>query len=115
MSRPGGRNEEVRSTLCHIVVPGDDCCSGVCERAKGTDSFIVLYKLFAVITWKYIGFGIVLFLAGLQGIPIELREVALIYGGNGWQVTRSITVPFDPVRIMTSEGRHMPQQRWSPT
>jgi len=62
MSPPGGRNEKVRCTLCHIVVPGDDCCSGVCERAKGTGSFLVFYALFAVITWKYIGFGIILFI-----------------------------------------------------
>jgi len=57
------------------------------------NTHIVLYTLFAVITWKYIGFGIILFLAGLQGIPIELREAAVLDGANGWQVTRSITVP----------------------
>ena len=33
------------------------------------DLNIVLFTLFVVITWKYIGFGIILFLAGLQGIP----------------------------------------------
>ena len=33
------------------------------------DGGIVLYTLFAVITWKYIGFGIILLLAGLQSIP----------------------------------------------
>ena len=33
------------------------------------DPHIVLYTLFVVITWKYIGFGIILLLAGLQGVP----------------------------------------------
>jgi raffinose/stachyose/melibiose transport system permease protein len=54
---------------------------------------IVLYTLFAVITWKYIGFGIILLLAGLQGIPTELREAAAIDGASSWQVTRRIILP----------------------
>jgi raffinose/stachyose/melibiose transport system permease protein len=54
---------------------------------------IVLYTLFVVITWKYIGFGIVLLLAGLQGIPSELREAAAIDGASSWQMTRRITLP----------------------
>jgi raffinose/stachyose/melibiose transport system permease protein len=54
---------------------------------------IVLYTLFVVVTWKYIGFGIILLLAGLQGIPVELREAAAIDGACAWQVTRRITLP----------------------
>ena len=54
---------------------------------------LVLYTLFVVITWKYIGFGIVLLLAGLQGIPVELREAAAIDGATPWQVTRRVTLP----------------------
>jgi raffinose/stachyose/melibiose transport system permease protein len=54
---------------------------------------LVLYTLFFVITWQFIGFGIVLLLAGLQGIPPELREAAAIDGASPWQVTRSITLP----------------------
>jgi raffinose/stachyose/melibiose transport system permease protein len=54
---------------------------------------LVLYTLFIVITWKYIGFGIVLLLAGLQGVPAELREAAAIDGATPWQVTRLITLP----------------------
>ena len=33
------------------------------------DLGLVFYTLFVVITWKYIGFAIILFLAGLQGVP----------------------------------------------
>jgi raffinose/stachyose/melibiose transport system permease protein len=54
---------------------------------------LVLYTLFVVITWKYIGFGIVLLLAGLQGIPAELREAAAIDGATPWQATRRVTLP----------------------
>jgi len=54
---------------------------------------VVLYTLFVVITWKYIGFGIVLLLAGLQGIPGELREAAALDGATPWQATRMVTIP----------------------
>lgn len=54
---------------------------------------IVLYTLFVVATWKYIGFGIILLLAGLQGIPSELREAAALDGAGSWQATRFVTLP----------------------
>jgi raffinose/stachyose/melibiose transport system permease protein len=57
------------------------------------DTGIVLYTLFVVLTWKYIGFGIILLLAGLQGIPPELKEVAALDGANSWQTTRHIVLP----------------------
>jgi raffinose/stachyose/melibiose transport system permease protein len=57
------------------------------------DGSIVLYVLFLVITWKYIGFGIILLLAGLQGIPSELREAALLDGATPWTATRYVTLP----------------------
>ena len=34
-----------------------------------------------------------LYLAGLQNIPKEIEEAALIDGANKWQLTRSITIP----------------------
>ena len=57
------------------------------------DIDIVLFTLFVVITWKYIGFGIILFLAGLQGIPRELNEAAEIDGAGTAARIRYITVP----------------------
>jgi raffinose/stachyose/melibiose transport system permease protein len=39
------------------------------------------------------GFGIVLLLAGLQGIPAELLEAAAIDGASPWQITRRVTLP----------------------
>jgi raffinose/stachyose/melibiose transport system permease protein len=54
---------------------------------------IVLYTLFVVVTWKYIGFGIILLLAGLQGVPAELHEAAAVDGAGPWQITRHITLP----------------------
>jgi raffinose/stachyose/melibiose transport system permease protein len=54
---------------------------------------VVLFTVFAVLTWQYLGFGIVVLLAGLQGIPTELKQAAAIDGASPWQVTRRITLP----------------------
>jgi multiple sugar transport system permease protein len=43
--------------------------------------------------WQGVGFQMVLFLAGLQGIPDQLYEAAGIDGANNWQKFRSITMP----------------------
>jgi len=57
------------------------------------NTHIVLYTLFIVITWKYIGFGVILLLAGLQNVPVELHEAAAIDGASSWHVTRRIVLP----------------------
>jgi raffinose/stachyose/melibiose transport system permease protein len=57
------------------------------------DLSLVFYTLFVVITWKYIGFAIILFLAGLQGIPSELHEAAAMDGASSWTSLRFVTLP----------------------
>jgi len=47
----------------------------------------------SIAIWGGLGYGMVIFLAGLQGIPDELKEAAQIDGANGWQVFRHITLP----------------------
>ena len=54
---------------------------------------IALWTLMGIITWKYIGFAVILMLAGLQSIPAELSEAARIDGASYWQVQRHITLP----------------------
>lgn len=57
------------------------------------DTSIAMWTLFAILSWKYIGLAIVLFLAGLQGVPPELTEAAQIDGATWWQIQRHITIP----------------------
>jgi raffinose/stachyose/melibiose transport system permease protein len=57
------------------------------------DSSIVLYTVFVVISWKYFGFHMILYLAGLQQIPRELEEAAAIDGARGFQTFRYVTLP----------------------
>jgi raffinose/stachyose/melibiose transport system permease protein len=54
---------------------------------------LALYTVFFVLTWKYLGLAVLLFLAGLQGIPDDLYEVASLDGASWWQVQRFIAVP----------------------
>jgi raffinose/stachyose/melibiose transport system permease protein len=46
-----------------------------------------------VLTWKYLGLAVLLFLAGLQGIPTDVVEAAQIDGASWWQVQWRITIP----------------------
>lgn len=43
--------------------------------------------------WKGMGYTMVIFLAGLQGIPQHLYEAAAIDGANAWQQFRRVTFP----------------------
>ncbi|MCS5717205.1 sugar ABC transporter permease [Herbiconiux sp. CPCC 205763] len=54
---------------------------------------LAIWTLMGIITWKYVGFAVILFLAGLQGIPEELTEAASIDGASFWQIQRSIVLP----------------------
>lgn len=46
-----------------------------------------------VTTWQGVGFGMVVYLAGLQGIPREMYEAASLDGAVGWKSFRYITWP----------------------
>lgn len=52
-----------------------------------------LYAVTAMIVWQYLGFQIVIFLAGLEAIPRAYYEAAEVDGASGWGVFRHITVP----------------------
>lgn len=54
---------------------------------------IALLAIFFVITWKYFGLHMILYMAGLQSINPELEDAARIDGANELQVLRHITLP----------------------
>jgi ABC-type sugar transport system permease subunit len=43
--------------------------------------------------WKAVGYYTVLFLAGLQAIPVDLYDAAKVDGATMWQRTRFLTLP----------------------
>ena len=59
-------------------------------QSQGTAAFasIVLVTL-----WIRVGFNMVIYLAGLQGISPELYEAARLEGASSWQQFRYLTVP----------------------
>jgi raffinose/stachyose/melibiose transport system permease protein len=44
-------------------------------------------------TWKYVGFHLILYVAGLQQIPPDIEEAARLDGAGSLQVLRRITLP----------------------
>ncbi|MFC4243223.1 carbohydrate ABC transporter permease [Gryllotalpicola reticulitermitis] len=58
-----------------------------------SDPKLAIWTLMGIISWKYIGFAVILMLAGLQSIPEELFEAAQIDGASYWQIQRRITLP----------------------
>ena len=54
---------------------------------------VAIWTLLLLISWKYIGFAVILMLAGMQSIPEELYEAAKVDGAGFWQIQKSITLP----------------------
>ncbi|MEV6250976.1 sugar ABC transporter permease [Streptomyces sp. NPDC051742] len=84
-----------------IFLPGDGMADHLVgllglEGLQGrwfADPSTVMPTLFVVMVWKYFGFHMMLFLAGLQGIPGEILEAASIDGAGAWQRFRHVTLP----------------------
>lgn len=61
----------------------------------------LIMPLIAVyVTWKNLGFYVLLYLAALQNVPKELHEAAEMDGAGAWQRFRTVTLP--AVRPVTS-------------
>ncbi|WP_309119135.1 sugar ABC transporter permease [Paenibacillus sp.] len=57
------------------------------------DPDIALYLVIFVTMWMNVGYGMIIYLAGLQNIPGELYEAARIDGASNWGMLRYITIP----------------------
>ena len=70
-----------------LVAAGLD---GVPWQSSGPAAFasVVLVTL-----WWRVGFNMLIYLAGLQGVPPELHEAARLDGASSWQRFRYVTVP----------------------
>ncbi|OZG68645.1 sugar ABC transporter permease [Bifidobacterium eulemuris] len=58
-----------------------------------SDPNIAIWTLMFIISWKYIGFAVILMIAGMQAIPEELYEAARVDGAGFWRMQWSITLP----------------------
>jgi len=57
------------------------------------DTALALPAIMILSIWQGVGFQMVIYLAGLQGIPDELYEAGRVDGANAWQQFWQITIP----------------------
>ena len=79
-----------------ILIPGGQA------QAWLANTDIVLLAVFAALTWKYFGFHMLLYLTGLQNIPLEIEEAARMDGAGPLQNFFFITLPLLNSTIRTS-------------
>ncbi|MBW4459345.1 MAG: sugar ABC transporter permease [Nodosilinea sp. WJT8-NPBG4] len=58
-----------------------------------TSPALALFSVMVVTVWKGMGYYMVIYLAGLQGIPQDLYEAAALDGSDGWRRHWDITLP----------------------
>ena len=58
-----------------------------------SDPAYALYSLASILCWQMLGFCVVVYLAGLQGVPVELQEAAAIDGAGPARRFRAVTWP----------------------
>lgn len=69
------------------IIPGFE------NQAFLANSDTVLLAIFFVITWKYFGFYLLLYMAGLQQVSQDTEDAARIDGASEFNVLRYITIP----------------------
>ena len=68
---------------------------GLDSLAKGwlSDKDLVMWAIIVVAIWRQVGYVMVLYLAGLQGIDPGLLDASRVDGCNGWQTFRNVIFP----------------------
>ena len=58
-----------------------------------TDPSTAMPAIAVMVTWKNVGFYVIIYLAGLQYIPRSCQEAIAIEGASAWQRFRHLTLP----------------------
>jgi len=58
-----------------------------------TNSTWGFWGLVILMCWQQIGYMMIIYIAGLQGVPEDMLEAAKIDGANGWQTLFKVTIP----------------------
>jgi raffinose/stachyose/melibiose transport system permease protein len=58
------------------------------------DPNLVMWTVIAAAVWQYAGYDMLLYYAGLQGLPKERMEAAAIDGAGAWSRLRYVVIPF---------------------
>jgi raffinose/stachyose/melibiose transport system permease protein len=54
---------------------------------------ITIHVLIVINIWQWAGYGMIIYITGLQAIPTEINEAAALDGATGWRKLRLITLP----------------------
>jgi multiple sugar transport system permease protein/raffinose/stachyose/melibiose transport system permease protein len=113
INRPGRANRVLRAVFFYPYVISALIIGFLWSAILGTDgvlnSFLTAHghevlpflsdpnwalgSLVGVILWAGSGLTMVLYIAGLQTVPVSLLEAARIDGASGWMVFRKVTLP----------------------
>jgi multiple sugar transport system permease protein len=66
----------------------------------GVDADRSLWAIIASVTWKVIGFGMILFIGAIQAIPREIDEATMVDGASTWQRVTRVTLPLTMKTIL---------------
>ncbi len=66
---------------------------GLPAQAWLVDERLALVSILVVMVWKTLGYNLIMFLVGLNNIPQEYYEAAVVDGAAGWRIFRYITLP----------------------
>lgn len=92
--------EVATGLIWSFIYDGDyGLVASICSML-GVDPFYILASrdwafvaIMVVIVWKFFGFHMIIYIAGLQGIPPSLIEAATIDGATPGQIVRHIKIP----------------------
>lgn len=63
------------------------------DRSWIGDPKVSFYSILILSLWGGVGYQMVIYIAGLQGVPAQLKEAAAIDGANPRQIFRHVTLP----------------------
>jgi ABC-type sugar transport system permease subunit len=66
---------------------------GIAPRSWLADPNLAIWAVLVAAVWQDLGYNILVFLAGLQGIPNDFYDAAKVDGAGPWQRFRGITLP----------------------
>jgi lactose/L-arabinose transport system permease protein len=76
---------------------------GLSPISLRTDTDAAIPVLAIMIIWRWLGYNMVIHLAGIQALPREVLEVARVDGASSWQLFWLVVVPMSrPILVFTS-------------
>ncbi|WP_039785360.1 carbohydrate ABC transporter permease [Paenibacillus riograndensis] len=76
-----------------LVYLGQKASIGIFSASWLAEPGKAFWTLVIVTVWQYAGYMMVIYVAGLTGVPADIQEAASIDGANSWQKLTRMTIP----------------------